>query len=282
MFEIKQQIYEFSSPHGLDLHHDIPTITFRGAFGYALAQVIARDACVPGLENQVALYRRIFMPQKDESQESRNLDLARPFVMHGFYSRPDRRSFLLQILLFGCAANYSAFFERVVEVMSYMGLGKNNQICHFEKVNEASLEIADPEPSERLLVHFLAPCSRLKSQGQIWLEDIPFRALFARLLDRILELDNLYGTGDLKEKWDLHALKQQSVEILSTCLDGGVYAANRTSGRTGQTMKLDGFVGEMLYEGDFSPYREIIKYLPYVSLGRFSAFGCGWSRIKYI
>ena len=108
------------------------------------------------------------MPENDGTKESRNRDLARPFVLRGFYSRPDRRSFLLQILLFGIAADYGAFFDRVVEVMSYMGMGNKRRICHFEKLNSVEYDIPELTPSEDLEVSFLTPCAKLKQNKKLY------------------------------------------------------------------------------------------------------------------
>ena len=282
MFEIKALYYEFSSAHDLGLHQEIPTITFRGAFGYALAQVVAREACLPKLESQVAVYRRFFMPQNDGSENSRNHDLARPFVIRGFYSRPDRRCFLLEILLFGKACEHETFFDRVVEVMSYMGIGKYKRICHFEKLNSRALEIPEMEVTDRLAVHFMTPCSRLKHDGRLYEDHIPFNALMPRLVDRLIELDNLYGDRSFAAEWNIAEMKKNSCLIAGSVENGGKYAARRRSGRTKQEMSLSGFLGTMLYEGDFRPFLEPLRYLPYVNIGRFNVFGCGWCTLEFV
>ena len=282
MFQIKKLFYEFSSPLDMGLHKDVPVITFRGAFGYALAQVIARSGCIPSLESQVAIYRRFFMPQQDGTYSSRNLDLARPFVMRGFYSRPDYRSFILEIVLFGAAIEHEIFFDKVVEVMSYMGIGKYNRVCHFEKLDSVLCEIPSPEISSLLQVDFITPCAKLKHNGRIYEDCIPFYVLLPRLVDRLIELDNLYGDGSFAQTWDIAGMKHQSRLVADTVLSGGCYHAKRVSGRTGQEMNLSGFIGSILYDGDFSPFREVLKYLPFINLGRFNVFGCGWCSAKFI
>ena len=282
MFRIRAHYYEFASPEEMGLHHDIPTITFRGAFGYALAQVIAREGCIPGLKSQVELYRRFFMPENDGTEESRNRDLARPFVLRGFYSRPDRRSFILQIILFGIAAEYGTFFDRVVEVMSYMGIGKSHRVCHFEKLNEVEYELPELDATGELRIRFLTPCAKLKQNKKIYEDHIPFHVLIPRLVDRLLELDNLYGDGSFGREWDVAGMKRDSRMIASCVESGGVWQAKRISGRTGQEMFLSGFVGTMQYQGDFRPFLEPLRYLPYVNLGRFNVFGCGWCTIQFL
>ena len=282
MFRIKTLYYEFSSPKVLALHDTIPTITFRGAFGYALAQVIAREACVPGLESQVELYRKFFMPENDGEINSRNHDLARPFELRGFYSRDDKRSFILEVQLFGKAIEHEQLFDRVIEVISYMGIGKQHQVCHFEKLRTFEIEPKELVPTPYLMVYYLTPCVRLKSVGKIYSDFIPFHVLFSRLLDRLTELDNLYGDGSIKQEWDIGEMKRSSRLIAGEAEACLISRTTRTSGRTRQEMHLKGFQGEMLYEGDFSAFLEPLKYLPHVNIGRFNVFGCGWCSLQFI
>ncbi|MBR7138374.1 MAG: hypothetical protein IKD44_02395 [Lentisphaeria bacterium] len=281
---IKQLRYEFSYPGKIVLHPVVPTITLRGAFGYALAQVIARNAHIPVIADQVELYRRIFMPINNVgAYSSRNLDLARPFVLRGFYSRADKRSFILEVNLFGEATDFESFFDTVIETIAFMGVGPNKQVCKLLKISSCMVNVETPAPKRFLEVDFLTPCSRLKSEGLIFKDEIPFYVLFARLADRVQELYKLYESdrefpGDNKF---VAELKHQAKNILWKKLSGGVCSASRTSGRTGQTMYLDGFCGSMGYCGDFSCYTLYLKYLPYINLGRFNVFGCGWCNMEY-
>ena len=77
-------------------------------------------------------------------------------------------------------------------------------------------------------------------------------------------------------------MKRDSRMIASCVESGGVWQAKRISGRTGQEMFLTGFVGAMRYQGDFRPFLEPLRYLPYVNLGRFNVFGCGWCTIQFL
>ena len=280
---IKQLRYEFTYPGEIFLHRDVPTITFRGAFGYALAQVIARQANVPEFSEQVALYKNIFSPCNDGDSNSRNHDLARPFVLRGWYNRPDRRSFILDVHLFGCATEYEHFFDTVIETISYMGIGKMNQVCRLNKIFSVMLDIREQPPDNFLKVKFISPCIRMKSDGELFLDEIPFYTLFARLADRLRELERLYEDGNtFSRDEELFELKHQAKMYLAKKLDGGHYQTIRHSGRTAQTMYLDGFLGTMGYCGDFIPYQKYLKYLPYINLGRFNVFGCGWCEMSYL
>ena len=280
--KIRQIRYEFTCPQPLMLHHELPSITIRGAFGYALAQVIARQAGIPELEDQVALYKEFFMPQNDGTANSHDRELARPFVLRGSFTRPDRRSFIIEVLLFGIATEYEALFDEVFRTMAKMGLGLRNQVCDIEKIMSRILQLPDPEQYPFLLVTFLTPCARLKSQNVVFRDELPFHVLCARLIDRVEELNRLYGDGIPFHSFEeIGELKKAAQEVLYKKLSGEMYEVNRISGRTGDSMKLDGFLGTMEYHGDFTPFREYLRYLPFINLGRFNVFGCGWCRIEY-
>ena len=281
MFGIKKLKYEFSSRNGLSLHARIPTITFRGAFGYALAQVISRSSGIESLDEQVETYRQFFMPAGGGEDVQRRA-LARPFVLRGYYSRPDRRSFVLELLLFGAGGKFETFFDTVVEVMDRMGIGQDRRVCRLEKLGCVDVNLSDPEPTSDLVVEFLTPCVRLRHLGRMYKEERPFHVLLSRLVDRVVELDRLYGDGVEAEEGKIVELKRRSREVASVKLSGGVYDAVRTSGRTGDRMYLDGFVGEMQYTGEFTCFRDVLRYLPWVNLGHFNVFGCGWCNMHYL
>ncbi len=275
--------YEFTCRGELRLHCELPTITLRGAFGYALAQVIARRVGIPELENQVAAYRRIFMPQNTGYSTSHNRELSRPFAMQGGYSRPDHRSFLVDIMLFGQAIPYEPIFDETIQTMAEMGLGEQRLLCDARKIASLAVTLPDPEPKEFLAVKFVSPCSRLKSQGKVYQDEIPFSVLFARLLDRVEELKLLYGDNLPPLAYEQQGeLKRLAGEIPWKKVSGGCHQVNRISGRTGDSICMDGFQGVMEYQGDFQPFHEYLRYLPYVNLGRFSAFGCGWCKMAYL
>lgn len=284
MFRIRKLRYELSSSQGLGLHAQLPTITLRGAFGYALAEILAKE---PGLADQEArrkLFQDFFRPVDQVNESSRYHDMARPFVLRGDYNGSARRSFLLELIVFGVACQYESFFDKVIEQLARQGVGINNIPCQCKKLpaEEVQLEqLPEQIATNTLLIRFLTPCVRIKYRGQVFHEEIPFAALFCRLYDRVIELDNLYGDATLQETMDARTLKQSSAEISSIRLAGGYQRAQRISTRTGQEIYLNGFVGIMKYTGDFSPYHRILPYLPWVNIGHSNCFGCGWCQYEF-
>ena len=282
MLKLQRLRYEFTCGTPLFLHQELPTITLRGAFGYALAQVIARRLDINDLSHQVLAYRRIFMPQIQGNTNSHNRELSRPFVLRGRFTRPDRRSFLMEVILFGEAIPYEPIFDETIFTMAQMGLGIHRQECNVQKIFSGEITCPDPEPEKYLLLHFVSPCARLSSHGKVYRDEIPFGVLCARLIDRLEELIQLFGDHNALHSFEeIGTLKHMANDILWRRHFGGHYRINRLSGRTGDTICMDGFQGLMEYAGDFSPFREYLRYLPHVNVGRFSAFGCGWCRMAY-
>lgn len=284
MLDIRQIRYEITAARPLKLHQAVPTITLRGAFGYALAQVIARRAGIRHLRDQVELYKSIFMPHNSGEVPLHDEDLARPFVLRGTFSRPDHRSFILDVFIFGQKENAEFFFDEVLRVMAHMGLGFPIQRCEIEKLCSHTVPLQEkPVDSSFLLVRFLTPCSRLKAHGSVFYDEIPFYALFARLVDRVDSLEILYGDGlSPTTSDDKGMLKNAAKEIAWRKLSGGQFTVTRISRRTEDLIKMDGFVGEMLYHGDFVPFFPYLRYLPVINVGRFNVFGCGWCEVEYL
>lgn len=272
--------YEITARRPLLMHRDLPSITIRGAFGYALLQVIARHSGINDLDDQVALFKNIFMPQTDDPEHDH--EQMRPFIIRGSFSRQDHRCFLVEATLFGIAGDYEALFDEVFFTMAKMGIGTDAQPCEIEKIASELITIPDPDPQDFMILTFLTPCARIKYQAQIFRDELPFGAIVARTIDRVEELNRLYGDGvPFHSHEEIGDLKRLAQLYPHKKLSGGCYHINRISGRTGSLIRMDGFLGTMEYYGDFTPFREYLRYLPYVNLGRFNVFGCGWCLLVY-
>lgn len=271
----------------MELHRDIPTITIRGAFGYSLAQILEADTTIVSNSEKVALFKKIFKPE-NESGEAVNSDTARPYVLRGWFSRPDRKSFILELCLFGEASSAEALFDKTIENLCRMGLGRNCASCRSFKLMSDKIDPYFPI-CDQIVVDFISPTRISKtvrlddgSIRKLWLnEDIPFSALFARLVNRYDELLALYSKSKTRLPQEhISELKRKSFEISSEKLEGGRFKSSRRSGRTGEELTLDGFVGKMLYSGNFSDFADILRYLPWVHVGKATALGCGWTTIE--
>ncbi|MEI6421134.1 MAG: CRISPR system precrRNA processing endoribonuclease RAMP protein Cas6 [Lentisphaerota bacterium] len=278
MIDLKQIRYEISASYPIELHRDLPTVTMRGAFGYSLAQILEREASIKSMDDKAKIFREVFKPENTEGT-IRNSDPARPYVMRGGFARPDRKSFILEIVIFGKACQLEPLFDKVVENMSEMGLGRANTICNAKKLSSDKINPVFPE-TDRIVVDFITP-ARLKHDNMWMNDEIPFDVLFARLANRFNEIMVLYcEDGKCLPYEQANELKNLSRGIFSEKIEGGRFNSGRRSTRTGDEIRLDGFVGKMLYAGDYSRLGEILKYLPWIHVGKSAVLGCGWTTVN--
>jgi hypothetical protein len=120
-----------------------------------------------------------------------------------------------------------------------------------------------PAPVRRILVRFLTP-TELKGAGGLH-EPPEFAVLFARARDRVSTLRLLYGAGPLDV--DFKALGERASGVRRTRADLSRVSALRRSSRTGQVHPLEGFIGEIEYEG------ELGEFLPYLHAARWTGVG---------
>lgn len=274
---IKRLLYEINSPQPIPLHAQFPTITLRGAFGYSLIQLVARDQSIGDLK-KVDICKHLFFAD-GISQKSLHHNCARPFVMRGGYSRPDKKSFLLEMLIFGKISQHEPLIDDVIMNMCEMGLGKKNVICRCKKIFSEDILPQIPDLSSGVcLVNFQTP-TRIKKQGRYLAEGIPFSNLFSGVASRLGELVNVYGKT--KTDLDLEDLKgfAKTVDTQVNC--GKYFEVKRCSTRTGDECRLNGFVGSIAYRGVLQPFQEVLSYLPWINVGSSTAFGCGWCTLEY-
>lgn len=285
MLTLLRAAYELSADRPLPLHPVLPTSTVRGAFGYALAQVIGREESLPAFSDRLRIFREIFSPLAAEGGQVDAMgrrQSARPYVLRGRFTRPDRRAFIVEFILMGQAAEFEGLLDQTMDVLAVMGLGPGGAVsCRLHKCGSERITPDLPEAlTDEMMVDFLTP-TRLSGGGvKIWGEGVPFSVLIARGLDRLRDLATHYGDGWPHETEADIALKEASRDIPSLLVEGGLMEASRKSQRTHQEVSMSGFVGKMLYRGGFAPFRDILAYLPWIHVGRGAVYGCG--QIEYL
>ena len=267
---------KISCSNELPFQNRIPVTTLRGAFGYSLLQIIARDEAI-GQADKVAICKQLFY-SNDISDNSTHSNSARPFVMRGGFTRPDNKSFILEMILFGNVVSAEILVDKIVKNMCNMGLGNQNLVCDCIKLGSEDVLPIIPELSSSCIINFQTP-TRIKQKGKYLKESIPFSNLFARLADRLNELTTVYTENQLNI--DLVELKNASKQIGMIVNEAEFYEVTRKSTRTGDECDLSGFVGEILYTGNLQPFSEILSYLPWINIGSSTAFGCGWCILEY-
>ncbi|WP_394766582.1 CRISPR system precrRNA processing endoribonuclease RAMP protein Cas6 [uncultured Paludibaculum sp.] len=119
-------------------------------------------------------------------------------------------------------------------------------------------------------VSFLTPTELKPHAGG---EPPPFAILLARACERISALRSFYGAGPLE--FDFRALAAQAAAV--RCVGGQIdwQAAERRSGRSGQTHPLGGFTGYAEYEGELGPFQPWLEAATWTGVGRQTVWGKG-------
>ena len=123
----------------------------------------------------------------------------------------------------------------------------------------------------RITVRFETP-TELKSAGTIS-ETLEFSTLLARLRDRISNLRLCYQGGSLDVDFDAIGRAAAQVRILHSTL--GHVNVSRRSSRTGQTHSIGGVTGEIVYQGELTPFVPFLEAGRWTGVGRQSVWGKG-------
>jgi len=128
------------------------------------------------------------------------------------------------------------------------------------------------KPSNRLTVNFLTP-TRLKFNNDLTI-DFTFRMLVFKMIRRVLELAHFHVPNAAID-WEFHPLlvAADAVKILHRDLRWVDW--ERRSNRQQTEMLMGGFVGEMVLEGDLSPFEELLRICEVVHVGKGCVFGNG-------
>jgi hypothetical protein len=229
----------------------IPANTLRGAFGATLKRIAGAET-----------YARIFEP-KSQRGPSGLADPPRPFVFRARH-------------LDGVTIEAGGGFHFDVNVFDVHGDTADCFRRVFSEIGAAQLQRVDspPEPQRlrldtasssvrRVRVEFLTP-TELKSKDKI-AQRPEFAILFGRIRDRLSTLSALYGSGPLEI--DFLAMGARAATVRLEQCDIPPVAAERRSGRTGQTHPIGGFIGSAEYEG------ELAEFLPYLEAARWTGVG---------
>ena len=276
---IKRLVYEINAPVKLPLHGFIPTVTFRGAFGHSLLQLLAREQSISSVEDKAKIYQQLMHPEGLETK-SHNATPPRPFVMRGYHTRPDLKSFILEVLLFGKVGESSELIDNVIVNMAEMGLGHQNIVCKALKIHSEEVDLVVPSLDQGAIALNMQTPTRIKHNGKYLRDGFSFERLIKGLHFRLAELVRTYTDfelGDLSE-----AFIQKAQQIGSMDLESIEYIeTKRTSTRTKQECSLSGMIGKQLYMGDLKPFEELLAYLPWIHIGSSAAFGCGWCTLEF-
>lgn len=143
------------------------------------------------------------------------------------------------------------------------------------------LDWANSSPAEttRLKIEFLTPL-RMRTDGR-YNNSPDFRDFIHGLLGRLHLLTAIYGGQSAGREWmrDLLALADK---VKTTSREYEVFRWDRTSGRQGRRIPMDGVVGWMEAEGELTPFLPALRAGEFLHAGSGTSSGLGkfrtWTR----
>lgn len=128
-------------------------------------------------------------------------------------------------------------------------------------------------------MEFVTPL-RMRTKGEYNLRP-NFVAVGQALLRRLHLLTALYGEGDGDASW-MKPLLRAADEAKTLRRDFRVWEWGRRSGRQGRRIEMDGVVGTLEVEGDFSAWGEVLRLGEVVQVGNGTSMGLGRYRMETI
>ncbi len=171
-----------------------------------------------------------------------------------------------------------AYFEAAFAKLASEGLGPGRGRALLEGMDHSLQELSLTPPAEavhRLTIQFVTPTELKAAEGL--LVKPSFEVLMARLRDRISNLGAQYGDGPLEADFCEFAGRARPVALVESDLHQ--VDVERTSGRTGQTHPLSGFVGRVTYSGNLTEFVPYLQIGQYTGVGRQTVWGKGELRV---
>ncbi len=277
--------------------------TLRGGFGNAFKQIVCalkKNSCLDCLLKEKCVYCYVFeTPPPADTKIMKKYDTApHPFILEPpmgkerTYKPGETLSF--GFTLMGKALAYLPYFIYAFDELGRIGIGKGrgkfflkNVLCNRKIVyNSEEKAISPCEPSlisigfnegvvdmpPELEISFLTP-TRITYDKHLIL-DLEFHILVRSLLRRLSLLHYFHCNGTQPE-WDFRALIDKATEITVKNRDLRWFDWERYSARQDTRMKLGGFTGKILFEGNIGPFMSLIKAGAVLHVGKGTSFGLG-------
>lgn len=283
----------------------------RGAFGNALRRTVCvmgpKQPCGQCFLNRQCVNAKIFetLIFEDPPRFLKGLTTApKPFIL----DIPDeQRDYLpgeileFSMTLVGKALEQHPFVIFAVQRMAEGGLGANRAKFRLAEVhyqsaagewqllyqgNTGKLLAAppplligqphSPQPVHNARIEFLSP-TRVSFERELSME-FDFRQLLFRMLRRTLELAYFYAPEE-KIEWEFHILLEMANNIKVAERNLAWKDLRRYSARQKTEMTLGGFVGNIVLEGDLTPFMAILRAAEVLHVGKATTFGLGKIKI---
>jgi len=281
--------------------------TFRGGFGITFRRIVCalkRESCDECILKSKCIYAYVFdtspPPESDRLRHHKNI--PQPFILEPpvettmYY--PPGKELSFSFILVGKAIEYIPYFVFTVEEMGKSGIGKGRGMFSLKRVTSRGAEgsrevfngndrrfipdrnslqpmiekrIDELGKAERVVLTFLTP-TRIVSDDR-FVSTPEFHHIIRSLLRRISNL--LYFHCGMEAPWDFAGLIEnaEKVKVIDTKLEWNDW--ERYSKRQDTRMKMGGFTGKVVFEGDFSQTGVVLALGELLHVGKNATFGLG-------
>jgi CRISPR-associated endoribonuclease Cas6 len=278
----------------------------RGAFGTIFKRICCGSICTRCAESPLrthCAYAAIFEPSPPPGSERlRNLqDIPRPFVFRpptdgkGRYERGE--IFEFELLLFGSAVEYLAYFIVAFRELGESGFGVGRGRCRLKlvcaqaedgreqeiyshetqcvrplsTVLRASALMNAPARTSKIRIDYLTP-TEIKYEG-LAIRSPDFHHLVKRLRDRINAIGWFYQGRLLHMDYAAFGKRAEGIQTVKSNI---VWTdRERLSSRTHNRHPIGGFVGHAEYAGDLSEFIPLLRVGQFTHAGKHAVWGNG-------
>ncbi len=260
-------------------------LRYQCAYGYVF------ETAPPPSSQRLRLYESVPRPYVLDVHDSGRL----------LFEQGEQLCFTLTLV--GRAIDYFPYVVLAVERLQESGLGKGRregkgrfalEEIHARRADGSTVRVYTPEtrldllnlptirgaeivqhaqslPAHRLRLRFLTP-TRLRFEGRLT-DDIQFHHLVRALLHRLSGL--LYFHCGAEPETDYAALIAQAQEVRTVHRNLQWVEQARYSQRQKSLVRMGGFTGEMVFEGDLEPFLPLLVVGEYVHVGKGTVMGMG-------
>jgi CRISPR-associated endoribonuclease Cas6 len=292
--------------------------TLRGAFGHAFKKILCVNrerACESCLLKGKCVYSYVFeTPPPSDATRMRKY----PFAPHPFIitppleekrTYPEGETLTFELTLIGRAIDYLPYFIYTFDELSRIGIGKGKGKYHLEEVraiqadegsqvrdekailiysgkdkilrnNFGVLKVDDLDPldlsSSTLHLIFMTP-TRLKFDGKLS-PTLEFHILIRNLLRRISLLYYFHCGEELNLNFKGLIEEAKGVKVQQENLQW--FDWERYSNRQETRMMMGGFIGSIVFQGNFEPFMPFLMLGEHIHVGKGTSFGLGKYKVE--
>ncbi len=288
--------------------------TLRGGFGNAFRRIVCAlksRECSGCLLKDRCIYSYVFEtpPPPDTRIMRKYTSAPHPFIIEPpsgtrrGYGPEDELIFGLTLV--GRAVDYLPYFIYTFDELGRTGIGRGRGKYELKKVTssgagerdedngriiysdddrtlksfrpsvlnlESGILNPDSPASGTLTLNFVTPARIIYNKHLV--SDPEFHILIRNLLRRLSLICYFHCGGD-PSAWDFRGIIEQAKDIRVKDKNLRWHDWRRYSSRQETKMNMGGFVGEITFEGDISPFTDLIRAGEILHIGKGTAFGLG-------